>query len=302
MPITIERIYCPFDKQRESADSLVFPLALAGDFRARLIYCYCLPKNSKDSVLSVRREISGLVEKKLNALDADSVARTVKWKTIVFKTEDTAARIVCQAARSKADLIVVRRAGSILSADPRLGPVTENLCRTAHSSVLVLQPEKIQDRKIDGKISFRKILSAYDFSDYSELALQTAAVFCEKYDAELHLLHVLPEPRRRQNRSVWPGDTAGTLYHQTNALLRTAIAGHTASFAEVPAVRWGKSYREILRYAAEHKIDLIAMGAHGKDFGISSLFGSNVDRVLRQAPCPVLVARPFKPHCDEKNA
>jgi len=26
-----------------------------------------------------------------------------------------------------------------------------------------------------------------------------------------------------------------------------------------------------------------------------ALFGSNVDRVLRQAPCPVLVARPLKP-------
>jgi Universal stress protein family len=26
-----------------------------------------------------------------------------------------------------------------------------------------------------------------------------------------------------------------------------------------------------------------------------ALFGSNVDRVLRQAPCPVLVARPLRP-------
>jgi len=39
---------------------------------------------------------------------------------------------------------------------------------------------------------------------------------------------------------------------------------------------------------------LICLGAHGAGFGMRALFGSNVDRVLRQAPCPVLVARPLK--------
>jgi hypothetical protein len=37
------------------------------------------------------------------------------------------------------------------------------------------------------------------------------------------------------------------------------------------------------------------MGALGRDFGLETLFGSNADRVLRQARCPVLVARPLMP-------
>jgi nucleotide-binding universal stress UspA family protein len=37
------------------------------------------------------------------------------------------------------------------------------------------------------------------------------------------------------------------------------------------------------------------MGTHGAGFGMWALFGSNADRVLRQAPCPVLVARPLRP-------
>jgi nucleotide-binding universal stress UspA family protein len=45
-----------------------------------------------------------------------------------------------------------------------------------------------------------------------------------------------------------------------------------------------------LTYAQNNEIDLIAMGAHGAGFGIHTLFGSNVDRVLRQARCPLLVA------------
>jgi nucleotide-binding universal stress UspA family protein len=57
----------------------------------------------------------------------------------------------------------------------------------------------------------------------------------------------------------------------------------------------GQPYREILNYAENNNIDLICLGAHGAGYGMRTLFGSNVDRVLRQAPCPVLVARPLKP-------
>ena len=61
------------------------------------------------------------------------------------------------------------------------------------------------------------------------------------------------------------------------------------------AVSEGHPYREVLNYAENNAIDLICIGAHGAGFGMRALFGSNVDRVLRQAPCPVLVARPLKP-------
>jgi hypothetical protein len=50
-----------------------------------------------------------------------------------------------------------------------------------------------------------------------------------------------------------------------------------------------------------NEIDLISVGAHGAGFGMRALFGSNVDRVLRQAPCPVLVARPLRPSMVLRN-
>ena len=67
------------------------------------------------------------------------------------------------------------------------------------------------------------------------------------------------------------------------------------------AVSEGHPYREILNYAEKNKINLISVGAHGAGFGMRALFGSNVDRVLRQAPCPVLVARPLRPKMVLKN-
>ena len=62
----------------------------------------------------------------------------------------------------------------------------------------------------------------------------------------------------------------------------------------VTAVRRGQPSNEILAYAKEHEIDLICMGASGTGFSLDKLFGSTVDRVLRRAPCPVLVSRPLK--------
>jgi hypothetical protein len=59
-------------------------------------------------------------------------------------------------------------------------------------------------------------------------------------------------------------------------------------------VRWGKVYQEVLAYAKEQQIDLICLGASGSNFSLGALFGSNVDRILREAPCPVLIARPIK--------
>jgi nucleotide-binding universal stress UspA family protein len=58
----------------------------------------------------------------------------------------------------------------------------------------------------------------------------------------------------------------------------------------VNVVRCGKVYEEILAYAKEHEIDLICMGASGIEWTMGKLLGSNVDRVLREALCPVLVA------------
>ena len=44
----------------------------------------------------------------------------------------------------------------------------------------------------DNGIQLKRVLVAYDFSDYAELALNHALSFAQEYQSELHLLHVLP--------------------------------------------------------------------------------------------------------------
>lgn len=97
-----------------------------------------------------------------------------------------------------------------------------------------------------------------------------------------------------QPEIAWVGKT-DTPYHQAARRLQEAVPGEVHLWSNVKhAVQYGQPYAEILTYAQNNEIDLIAMGAHGTGFGIHTLFGSNVDRVLRQAQCPLLVAHPIK--------
>ena len=53
----------------------------------------------------------------------------------------------------------------------------------------------------------------------------------------------------------------------------------------------GTPHTEIVRLAEDLKIDLIVMATHGRGFISHAILGSTTERVLRQAPCPVLIVR-----------
>jgi len=112
----------------------------------------------------------------------------------------------------------------------------------------------------------------------------------------LHLLHVLPPRTVNQPEIAWYPVGGETAYHKAARRLQNAIPQEAHLWCKIKhAVTEGHPYREVLNYAEKNEIDLISLGAHGAGFGMRALFGSNVDRVLRQAPCPVLVARLLKP-------
>jgi nucleotide-binding universal stress UspA family protein len=145
-------------------------------------------------------------------------------------------------------------------------------------------------------IQLRNILCPTDFSDFSQRALAHAATLARWYEARLTVLYV---------SSLAPA-VAGfpplvspiTLEPLTRERLLEELKG----FAE-PAtaggvktelvVREGPAAAQIVEQARTGAADLVVMGTHGRGGFERLMLGSVAEKVLRQAPCPVLtVSKP----------
>ena len=291
--MTIKRILCPTALTAGSDGALRFALALARAYDAKLIAFHCKPANG-NGVLA-QSEVKASLERSIfQRLEITELA-TIDWTRVVEMCDDAGTAITNYASEHNVDLIVMRsRRRPHMAA--LLGSTAESVCRSAPCSVLVTHSD---ERELVGnttrEINLKRVLVAHDFSDYSELALNSALTFARRYQSELHLLHVLPPSSPNEPEIPWYPLTQESTYHKAARQLQQAVPAEAHLCCQVrQAVSEGQPYREILNYAESKDIDLICLGAHGAGFGMRALFGSNVDRVLRQAPCPVLVARPLK--------
>ncbi|HIE96516.1 MAG TPA: universal stress protein [Planctomycetes bacterium] len=147
-------------------------------------------------------------------------------------------------------------------------------------------------------ISLNRILVTTDFSEFSRPALTYACAMAARFDSELHLLHICPDPAMLVPEADGLG--AIDLSGQAQACEEFAIAelqklpgdGWENEHEVVRATRVGPSFFEIIQYAKELDIDLIVIGTHGRSGLMHLLMGSVAENVVRKAPCPVLTVKP----------
>lgn len=293
-PFKLERILCPTDLSPDSDEALRYALALAQAYQAKLILLYCEPAGV--AALDDQDRAKRIFEPSLYPhLDPSALAK-LDWEGVITQGDDVGEQIAEQAAERGADVIVMRSRRRPHRA-ALLGSTAESVCRNAPCPVLVTHPDEREwVDSSTSKIDLRRVLVAYDFSEHAELALNYALSFAQQYQSEIHLLHVIPRYATSEPEISWYPAGQESLYHKAARRLHRAVPAETHLWCNVKhAVSEGEAYREILNYAEKNRIDLICIGANGAGFGMRALFGSNVDRVLRQAPCPVLIARPLKP-------
>ena len=292
--MTIKRILCPTDLTAGSDEALRYALALARAYEAKLIAYHCEP--TSNVVELVQSEIKESFEKSLFQYLGPAELAMINWERVVERGNDPGAAIAKFAADHGVDLIVMRSRRRPHRA-ALLGSTAESVSRSAPCPVLVMHSDQ-RDwvNEPSHEIQLKRVLVAYDFSDHAEMALNYALSFAQEYQAELHLLHVLPRLILGEPEIAWYPPGKDGAYHQAARRLQNAVPAEAHLWCQIThAVSQGQPYREILNYAEKNEDDLICLGAHGAGFGMKALFGSNVDRVLRQAPCPVLVTRPLKP-------
>jgi len=290
--ITIKRILCPTDLSDESDAALRYAIALAGVYEAKLLVCHCVA-NSTPIDDRAREEFNHRVEALVRRWTGVGHRPPSEYAGIIVRGEAGEA-ITTVAAEERADLIVMRSRRRPIAAS-LLGSTAEAVCRTAPCPVLITHPDEREWVSLTtGEIDLQKILVATDFSIDSELALQLALTFAQEYQADLHMLHALPVALAQA--ALYRSPEMESDFQRAARLLKQSVPDEIFLWCKVfQAVKGGPPYREILSYAEENEIDLICLGARGAGFAMRALFGSNTDRVLRQAPCPVLIARPLRP-------
>jgi len=295
--LAFRRILCPTDLTTESDEALRYAVALSSVYNAKLFVLYCKGtetnhNNNGDNQQSA--DTNSLFTASLAPhLGLKSLAE-LDWEGLIVENVDNVGKaIVSEAAKHYVDLIVMRsrrrpRAAALL------GSTAETVSRTAPCSVLITHPQEREWVSFSaGEIDLNRILVAHDFSAHSELALKYGVSLAQEYQAELHLIHVLSSEEANEPEIAWADAGSKSSYKRATLQLQAAVPKEAFLWCKVVnAVSGGKTYEQVLTYAKEHEIDLICMGAGGMRFILGVLFGSNTDRVLRQAPCPVLVARP----------
>jgi nucleotide-binding universal stress UspA family protein len=140
-----------------------------------------------------------------------------------------------------------------------------------------------------------QVVVAYDFSPSAEQALSRAIDVAAR--APQHVLHlaVALEPHVAMGpfHHLTYDDASRVselaVQHVTKALQQRSTAGDVHFYVHT---RIGKPADEILDLAREIGADLIFIGSHGKVGLERMLLGSVSERVVREARCPVMIARP----------
>jgi universal stress protein A len=137
------------------------------------------------------------------------------------------------------------------------------------------------------EFKLKKILVPLDFSDCSKKALEYAIPYAKQFDAELVLLNVIePYPPVPQMELVDVEMIQDSL--RDLETLREIVGDDVLCRSEV---RTGVPRVEIVQEAKQNDIDLIILATHGYK-GLSHVFlGSTAEKVVRNAPCPVLTVR-----------
>jgi universal stress protein A len=153
---------------------------------------------------------------------------------------------------------------------------------------------------------FKHILATTDLSPESFAAVQYAAHLAEGQGARLTLVHVPQTTTLLFTDFAPPVDLMSldkTIEKAGRDTLEQWVRRHLKTKAGVKVViRAGVTHEVICKVADEVGANLIVMATHGRRGLGHVILGSVTERVLREAPCPVLVVRPPTPPAKQSKA
>lgn len=285
------KILCPtdFSAGAEYARRHAIRLATSADAELVLAHTWSLPPALVPPEVLVGSDVmSHVVDRAKDAL-ADLVRATRDAGVVRVQGElrpgTPWTEIVEVLAAGAFDLCVIGTHGRTGLARVLLGSVAEKVVRHAPCSVLVVRPGS-EPRP------FAHVLVPTDLSESGVHALEVATTLVAP-EGGITLLHVVDVPLMTIEELSMTDLGRDLVAAAHDKLERTADRLRAASSVPVSTrVRVGPAGAETLAALDERAdLDLVIMGSHGRTGLQRALLGSVAEKVVRHAPCPVLVAR-----------
>ena len=296
MRMQFNRIICATDFSDFSNRTVNYGIALAREFEAKLYVCHVIDLSSVAIYGEFQLDPVGLQNRIMKdareQLEEMIGQHHKEWEPLITvgHTADEIARIV---EEKNIDLVITATRGRSGLKRLILGSVTERLMRTLRCPLLVVHsPDKEFVSTDDYEVNINRILVGCDFSPDSSLAFEYGLSLAQEFESELHLAHVIESAAYQElQKTDTPVET------EIQQEIHSRLIQKLQDMVPEEARNWckpqtslieGRSYEELVKYAEQHDIGMIVLGARGLGLVKSLLLGSTTDRVIRRAPCPIL--------------
>jgi nucleotide-binding universal stress UspA family protein len=289
--ITIERILCPVDFFAASNAAVKYAVGLAGTYGAGIHLLHVV-----NVVPVTAYEYAVDSTQIMKSMEASAEEEMVKLATTVrqaginvesqIRTGDIYEEIKQSIEDVKPHMVVMGTHGRRGVERWFMGSTTEKLLR--HSPVPLITISATGETAEIPR--FRRILVTTDFSEGTADALAYAFSVAQENESQIMLLHVVHDAAADVS-----GKYRESLVQGVQKQLDDLVPTEAKAWCDVSTeVEIGVPYRLIMRVLEDEKIDLLVMNIHGKGMLDRALLGSTAERVVRVAPCPVMLIPPLK--------
>jgi nucleotide-binding universal stress UspA family protein len=297
--MTFDHILLPTDFSACADHALTHAVEVADRFDARLHILHVVNEldpdwygitDAQERAVKLREQIREEAQERLHDLAPDARVDTTVSLQLSFDVADSIHEYVGERA---IDLVVMGTHGRKGLDRLMLGNVADKIVRHAPCPVMTVR-EEVPWAGAEDEVAFQEVLAPIDFSEHSKAALGAAKTFASAYDARLHLLFVA------EKRTVPTFSDTGIpglgvvemdpeiVENAERALEQLDASVEGPEVRSTYHVREGDVSTDIVDLAETKGIDLIVMATRGLTGMSRFLLGSNTERVVRVAPCPVL--------------
>jgi nucleotide-binding universal stress UspA family protein len=271
--------------------NILFPTDFSTGAQTALKYAAAFARHGGGRVLlfSVQdAKTAADLHSQVNELRADPLLKNVDTEH-VFVEGDPASEIAQGAVDHDIDLITVVMRGRNRLSRAFGSSIAEEIVAESPCAVLAVRPPQRDFIGDQLEIRLKRILLATNFRPSSLAATQLATQMANQLGAELHAVYVIGDYFEQISVMFPEGGLAALTRLRSYAQERMAHLVRTGGGA-VSHIAEGRPYQEIVKLAATIEADLIVIGTavHGSLFGNNQVLGSEIERVIGNAPCPVL--------------